>query len=304
MATERLVWAREQRRETFLELIGAAQRRIILSMFRCTDFKIMDALAEALERGVSVELLLTQRAKGWEKKIRELGQYLESMGAKVHRYGEPRIKYHAKYLVVDGSRALIASMNLMKRYFEKTSDFLLGTDDPEVVASLERLFHHDIERPGQPVPEALSPRLIVGPEMSRARLGGMIESASQSLVIADHRITDRDMIVLLEKAEQRGVRVRIFGKNSLAGFKSHGRAMIVDGARAMIGSISMAPPSLDLRRELAVTFDAPDLVAGLARFLDESGARHPAEKLMPVAAAVETGREDEEDEDGEEENGE
>ncbi|NWF84044.1 MAG: hypothetical protein HXY18_09475 [Bryobacteraceae bacterium] len=293
--------AREQRRDTFLELIGAARQRIILSMFRCTDFKIMDALADAQERGVSVELLLTQRAKGWEKRIRELGQYLESMGAKVHRYGEPRIKYHAKYLVIDGSRALIASMNLMKRYFEKTSDFLLATDDPDVAASLERLFRHDIEHPGQPVPEGLSPRLVVGPEMSRARLGGMIESARKSLVIADHRITDRDMIVLLEKAEQRGVRVVIFGKNSLARFKSHGRAMIVDGARAMIGSISMAPPCMDLRRELAVTFDAPGLVAELARFLDESRARHPAETLMPVAVAVESGHDDEHDDEDEKE---
>ena len=99
-------------------------------MFRCTDFKIMDALGEALSRGVAVELLLTQRAKGWEKKIRELGQYLESMGAHVQRYREPSIKYHAKYMVVDGSRALVTSMNLMKRHFEKTSDYVLGHRRP------------------------------------------------------------------------------------------------------------------------------------------------------------------------------
>ena len=84
---ERVILAPAERRPAILDAIAAAQSTIRLSMFRCTDFRVMDALAAARQRGVSVKLLLTQRAKGWEKKIRELGQYLESMGAEVHSYG-------------------------------------------------------------------------------------------------------------------------------------------------------------------------------------------------------------------------
>jgi len=252
-------------------MIGGARQRIRLSMFRCTDFKIMDALGDALSRGVAVELLLTQRAKGWERKIRELGQYLESMGAQVHRYGEHGIKYHAKYLVADGSRALITSQNLMKRYFEKTSDYLLETEDPEVAASLDCLFRHDLERPGQGLPERLCSRLIVGPEISRSRFSEIIEGARKSIVIADHRVTDPQMLAVLERAEGRGVMVRILGKGAIAGLKSHGKAMVIDGELGILGSISLSLPSLDMRRELSVCFDAPAQVAELEQYLRMSG---------------------------------
>ncbi len=55
-----------ERRPAILSAIESARSKVRLSMFRCTDFKVLDKLGEALQRGVSVELLLTRRAKGTE----------------------------------------------------------------------------------------------------------------------------------------------------------------------------------------------------------------------------------------------
>ena len=61
---------------------AAPRERLVLSLFRCNDFGILDALAAALERGVKVEAILTKRAKGGKKRLRKLWDALEEMGAR------------------------------------------------------------------------------------------------------------------------------------------------------------------------------------------------------------------------------
>ena len=63
-AKEKLVLDAAERKPALLRVIGGARRRLVLSLFRCDDFSILDALAAALERGCEVEALLTKRAKG------------------------------------------------------------------------------------------------------------------------------------------------------------------------------------------------------------------------------------------------
>src|SRR5947208_13777715 len=95
---DQVILAIEQRREAVLDVIRSARRRLLISVFRCTDVPVMDAIADALQRKVDVRLLMTPRARGWEKRLKELGEYLESMGAKVRSYSDPVVKYHAKYI--------------------------------------------------------------------------------------------------------------------------------------------------------------------------------------------------------------
>ena len=281
MPQERLILCPEARRDAFLEIIGSARQRIRLSMFRCTDFKVMDKLAEALGRGVAVELLLTQRSKGWEKKIRELGLYLESMGARVVRYGVPQVKYHAKYMVADGRVGLITSLNLTKKHFERTCDFVLVTEDPEVARSLDVLFEHDTSTPDLPIPEGLSKRLIIGPDNSRAAFHQLLSAAQSSLRIADHKVSDRHVVELLHAIEARGVQVEVFGHGAIPDLKSHGKALVIDDSIAALGSVSLSTPSLDSRRELSITQNDPACVAQLTEFFGQ--ARHST-----ISAALET----------------
>jgi phosphatidylserine/phosphatidylglycerophosphate/cardiolipin synthase-like enzyme len=289
---DRLVFAVEQRRAAFLEAIRSARSCLRLSMFRCNDFHVMDALGEALGRGVSVELLLTRRAKGWEKKIRNIGLYLESMGTRVNRYALKGVKYHAKYLVVDSRSALVASLNLTRKSFDRTADFLLATEDDETVGSLCRLFEHDANSPASPLPDNLSARLIIGPDNARDRFRDLIGSARQSLQIIDHRISDPEMLALLERKRAEGVTIEVFGKGALASHKSHGKAMVIDGAVAVVGSISLSTPSLGSRREVSIVIDDEECVAQLRGFL----TRYGTASELQTAPGVDEDDEEEPDE--------
>jgi cardiolipin synthase A/B len=289
-----------ERRNVILHAIALARVSIHLSMFRCTDFKVLDALSASLQRGVSVQLLLTQRVKGWEQKIREIGDYLEGMGATVHRYALPDVKYHAKYIVVDDSVAIISSANLTTECFTETADFLLRTEDPGIVTSLVCLFERDIAAPGKGLPAKWSPRLIAGPEISRTGFSRLLSQVRENLRIVDHRITDPRILAVLHERERAGVEIRIYGKRAMRriksfgkhGLRSHGKMMILDGKCAVLGSISMSPPGLGNRRELAVMTEDAECLRALERFFVKAGAGIPLGDLKSIASPVEDEEED------------
>src|SRR6476646_12154710 len=97
--TDRLVLSPAERRQAIIEFMRSAERELALSMFRCDDFGIIDEVAAAVKRGVRVRVLITQRARGWKEKLKDLTALLRSLGAEVVPYQDPVVKYHAKYIV-------------------------------------------------------------------------------------------------------------------------------------------------------------------------------------------------------------
>jgi len=104
-----------------LGVIRGARARIWLSLFRCNDDAVFTELTAAAARGVAVEVLVTSRASGGQKKIAKLWRALERTGAVVHAYTDPVVKYHAKYLVADEGPAVVASLNFTRKCFQKTA---------------------------------------------------------------------------------------------------------------------------------------------------------------------------------------
>ncbi len=276
-AQERLILAPEERREAVLGVVRSARRRVVLSLFRCTDFKLLDELAEARQkRNVRVEVLLTRRAKGWKKRLKKLRVFLEGMGAEVYRYAGEVSRYHAKYVVADDGPALVASLNFTRKCFDHTCDFLLITHDPGVVSGLKRLFEADVGAPVSSFPEDLSDRLIVGPEQARQRITALLMQARRSIRIIDHRVVDPGMVAVLKAKQEEGVEVEVLGRGALAGLLSHGKMILVDESTALIGSISLSRPSLESRREVALVVRDPDCVRRLNEFFQGLLALRPA----------------------------
>ncbi len=264
-SSERFVFDPDQRKPAVLGVIGSARRRLFLSLFRCDDFDILDALAAALQRGVQVEVLVTPRAKGWTKRLRELWAVLEGMGAKLHRYADPVVKYHAKYIVADNGPALVASLNFTRNCFESTCDFLVTTYDPAVVTGLRRLFEADSSRPAPTRPVGFGRRLIVGPERARREFTKLLERARHSIAIVDPKLTDPAILDLLKAKRLEGVAVTVIGREPVAGLLPHGKMVLVDDAVGAIGSMSLSALSLDFRREVAVIVRDRAGVAEMAR---------------------------------------
>src|SRR6478736_9603042 len=262
-AKEKLVLDPAERKAALLAVIGTARRRLILSLFRCDDESVLDALAAALERGCEVEALLTKRAKGGKKRLKKLWAALEDMGAVVTRYADPVVKYHAKYLVADESTAMITTLNPTRKCFTRTWDAVLLTKDPSVVKGLLTLFKADAAGVPLPSRRPLGRRLLVGPERSPDEIRALVAGAKHSIRILDHKLSDPDLVALLRDRRAEGVTVSVLGKQPMRGIVPHGKMMIIDETRAVLGSTALSTLSLDFRREVSVVVHEPELVKQL-----------------------------------------
>jgi cardiolipin synthase len=258
---DRVVASVEDRRQAILDVIAGAKKSIRLSLFRCNDPAILDALAAASSRGVAVDVLLTSRAKGAASKLTKLWSRLEEGGATVHAYQDPVVKYHAKYLVADDGPAVVASFNFTRKCFEKTFDAAVISDDPAVVGGLKALMAADCE--GRPMPPDVSPRLIVGPERARKQFTALIESAKKSIRLVDKKLSDPDLVTLLNAKRDAGLTVDVFASKRIGSLKSHGKILLIDDRVAVVGALAIAAISLDFRREVAIVVNDPAAVAGV-----------------------------------------
>jgi phosphatidylserine/phosphatidylglycerophosphate/cardiolipin synthase-like enzyme len=256
---DRLVVSTDERRAAVLDVIRQARNRITLSLFRCNDAAVFDELKAAVDRGVAVEVLVTSRARGGQKKIQKLWRALEETGATIHSYTDPVVKYHAKYLVADEGPAIVASLNFTKKCFKGTYDALVISHDPEVVADLRRLWVADRDR--QPMPADLSARLIVGPERARRQFTALIEGARHSIRLIDAKLSDPDLVSLLSARRASGMTVETFTIKRLGDLKSHGKIMLIDDETIVVGSLALGALSLDFRREVAIVVKESGAVA-------------------------------------------
>jgi len=256
---DRLIVSIDERREAVIDAIRSARERITLSLFRCNDDQIFAELAAATRRGVAVEALVTSRAKGGKRKLAKLWSTLEQTGATVKAYTDPVVKYHAKYLVADDGPALVTSLNFTKKCFRKTCDALVLTHDAAVISGLRALMDADCRR--LPLPANITERLIVGPERARRQFTALINSARSSIRIIDAKLSDPDLVSILNEKRAAGFIVDVFSSKRLGELKSHGKIMLIDDEKVVVGSLALAALSLDFRREVAIVVDEPSAVA-------------------------------------------
>jgi phosphatidylserine/phosphatidylglycerophosphate/cardiolipin synthase-like enzyme len=280
---DRIVTTPAARRDAVLDVIRAARSRITLSLFRCSDKAVFGELTAAVDRGVDVQVLVTSRAKGGKKKLKKLWTRLEETGVSIHAYTDPVVKYHAKYMVVDDGPALVTSLNFTRKCFEDTCDAVALTYDPAVVQGLRQLMAND--REGGLADTTLPDRLIVGPERARRQFTALIQQARTRIQVIDAKLSDPGLIDLLNTRRAQGLQVDIYGQKRLAGMRSHGKMMLVDGTRAVVGSLALTALSLDFRREVAVVVDEPTAVAEIDLLFRSIGAATGATGTAPAATA-------------------
>jgi cardiolipin synthase len=280
---DRVVLAPADRRAAVLDVIRQAHSRLSLSLFRCNDKEIFKELKAAVNRGVDVEVLVTSRAKGGKKKLRKLWQLLEGTGATVHAYTDPVVKYHAKYVIADDGPALVASLNFTKKCFAKTCDAIVLTFDPAVVDGLRQLMATD--RDGIAPPATVPERLILGPESARRQFTAMIREARSSILLIDAKLSDPDILALLDERRREGIVVRVHGDPRVGDLKSHGKLMLIDGTRAVVGSLALTAMSLDFRREVAIELAAPGAVSDINALFQSIGVTPNVDDPVSSAAA-------------------
>jgi phosphatidylserine/phosphatidylglycerophosphate/cardiolipin synthase-like enzyme len=249
--------------------IRSARKTLDMPIFRLDHIEVDKAIKSAVKRGVIVRTLIAHTNRGGEKGLRKLEQRLLATGATVSRTDDNLIRYHNKFMIVDGRTLFIMGFNYTHLDIDRSRSFGIIASNRRLVHEAIKLFEADFNR--QPYTAGLR-SFLVSPENARAELAALLKGAKKQLLIYDVRITDNAMIRVLRERAKSGVEIRMLGKLQKKDLdvkvekfpgKLHARVIIQDGKKAFIGSQSLRRLELDKRREVGVVVTDPRAVRQL-----------------------------------------
>lgn len=273
-----------------IDAINSAEKSLHIKMFLFSDPELLDAVIAAKNRGVKVKVMLNPARRNGEDENEDTRAKLEAAGIQVHDSNPCFVITHEKSMVVDEKLAFVKSLNWETRNLTETRDYAIITSHPREVEEIILCFEADWHRkdfdPGEDA------NLIWCSFNGRAKIAHFIDQAQHSLFIQNERFQDLVIIERIVRAASRGVKVhvmaspphtlkmekivegvgglRIMGDvgikiHKLKHLKLHGKMLLADGCRAIIGSINLAPGSFDHRRELAIEVHDEDIIERLQK---------------------------------------
>ena len=288
------VWVEPAAGLGFLDAaITQARASIDMSMYELSDAVVEGDLVAAAHRHVRVRVLLDAAYAG---------AYANAGAAARLRAGGVRVAwapagqiFHAKYVVIDGTRAYIGTGNLTSRWYSSTRDLWVEITARPRVAAIEAVFGRDITgHPGQP---ASTGGLVWSPG-STSSLVGLIDSARHSLLIENEEMRSYTIEDALTAAARRGVAVTVvmtasaewasaLGELARAGVHVHtisprglyihAKVICADCAgprgTAFVGSENFSYSSLTYNRELGVITTSPAVVEAVERAVSADAHR-------------------------------
>ena len=271
-----------------VELIDQAREQLLLKQFKLQSEAVEQALQRAIGRGVQVRVMLNPHTSGGDRWNDEAFALLQSWGVAVQWTSESFPVTHEKSMVIDRSAALVATFNLADKYFNETRDYGVVSHDPLVVEQVIAGFEADWNR------QFFEPRLDVGllwsSAHSRGQMARVIDRATTTLWIQHPKFVDAVILERVVAARERGVKVRVLcgGKHGLSDWdvydtfsslrvmalfgvkirrqkcpKLHAKLILIDGVAALTGSMNIDRSAFDVRRELGIEVDAPEVVQRL-----------------------------------------
>ena len=291
-----------------VELIDAAREQLLLKQFKLQSEPVIEALLRAHGRGVQVRVMLNPHTSGGDRWNDDSFTRLERSGISVAWTHEAFPVTHEKSMVIDRGAALISTFNLADKYFNETRDYGIVSANAAVVDQVIIGFEADWNR------AFFEPDLHVGlvwsSSHSRGQMARIIDSASRSLWIQHPKFVDAVILDRIISARERGVKVRLLcgGKHGISDWdiydtfaslrimrrfgvkvrrqkhlKLHAKLILVDGCYAQTGSMNIDRSAFDLRRELGIESDAPEVVDRLRRtFLADWKQASPYEAPDPL----------------------
>lgn len=231
-----------------LEAIAGAQQTIYLSTYifetNETGKRFVEALAEAVQRGVEVRVLVDGIGELYS--LPGVSRLLRRRGIPVARFLPPRLlppqvninlRNHRKMLIVDGRTAFTGGMNIGDRHLAERRDPKRVVDlhfqvDGPVVRHLEDVFLDDwefitgesIEPHAVPAPmgETWARPIVDGPAEELDQLLNILMSAisvarRRVWIMTPYFLPPREIISAMQAATLRGVDLRLVlpGKNNL-----------------------------------------------------------------------------------------
>jgi phosphatidylserine/phosphatidylglycerophosphate/cardiolipin synthase-like enzyme len=270
--------------------IKKATKQIDVTIFRFDLKELQRALESAVARGVKVHALIAHTTGNGGKRLRKLEMELLAAGVTVSRTDDDLVRYHNKMVLIDREVLYTLGFNFSRLDIEKSRSMGVATRNPKVIAEAAKLFEADSTR--QPY-TATCECFLVSPENARTGLAKFIKSAKKELLIYEMKISDRQMIKLLQERAKAGVDIRIIGKltkkgeglkaEKMPGMRLHLRAMLRDGQEMFIGSMSMRGLELDKRREVGIVVKERGAARQFRELFEEDWAKTDSGKKSDKA---------------------
>jgi phosphatidylserine/phosphatidylglycerophosphate/cardiolipin synthase-like enzyme len=287
-STRSVIILPDDTKKPIVDAIESARTSIKIKMFVFSDPDLIAAVIAAQKRGVKVQVMLNPTRRSGEEENGETRKQLEEAGVEV-KDGNPKFGLtHEKSMIIDDETAFIKSLNWSTKNLTVTRDYAITTGYKYEVDEILACFLADWDRtdfdPGDHA------HMIWCTGNGRNRIARFIDEAKHSLFVENERYQDSVIIERLVRAATRGVKVHVLARpphslkkeklveavgglrimddigikvHTLRHLKLHGKMLIADGCRAIIGSINLAPGSFDDRRELAIEVHDEDVVIRL-----------------------------------------
>jgi phosphatidylserine/phosphatidylglycerophosphate/cardiolipin synthase-like enzyme len=241
-----------------LTVIKNAKKSVEIAVFRFDRKDIETALKAAAERGVKVTALIAFANRGGEQGLRKLELRCLDAGIIIARTSDDLIRYHGKYILIDRRVLCVLSFNFTNLDIDHSRGFGIVTTHANWVREAARLFRADCTRTKYaPKTETF----VVSPANARKVLNTFLKRAKKQLLIYDPKISDKEMLRILQERAKAGVEIKVIGSvagrahfdvQKLAGKRLHTRTIIRDRRQAFVGSQSLRTAELDSRRELGL----------------------------------------------------
>jgi cardiolipin synthase len=290
MAERQLIVLPDESSKPILDAINAAKKSLRIKMFVFSDPALLQAVVAAHERGVKVWVMLNAARRSGQDDNKAVRKALEKAGVHLADSNPAFGVTHEKSMVVDDARAFVKSLNWATENLTETRDYAISTTHRKGVREVLDCFEADWHR--QEFKPGLSAHMIWCPNDGRERIAQFIDAAKHTLFVQNERYQDQVIIERLVRARARGVKIHVMARpphtlkkdkliegvgglrimddvgikiHKLKHLKLHGKMLLRDGLRAIVGSINLAPGSFDDRRELAIEFGDDDIVERLQK---------------------------------------
>jgi cardiolipin synthase A/B len=294
MSSRSVVILPDDSSKPILDAIAGAKKSLRIKMFVFSDPDLLKAVIDAKGRGLDVQVMLNPARRNGDDDNAESRKTLQAAGIEVKDSNPEFGLTHEKSMVLDGESAFIKSLNWVTENLNETRDYAIITNHPAEAREILDCFEADWNRKVFEPPA--DSHLIWCCCNGRERVAHFIDNVKHTLFVQNERYQDAVIIERLVRAAVRGVKVHVMARpphtlkkdkliegvgglrimsdvgikiHKLKKLRLHGKMLLADHDRAIVGSINLAPGSFDDRRELAIEVHDEEVVKRLRQVAEQ-----------------------------------
>ncbi|MCP4523726.1 MAG: hypothetical protein GY828_05945 [Candidatus Gracilibacteria bacterium] len=278
--------------------IHAAQSRIYLETYILTEKKIQNALIQAQNRGIDIQILLEKNPyKAYNINNKAFKKLVEA-GIQVHWSDtEDYSLNHSKFLIIDDI-FYISTGNYSYSTFKYNRDFFIRSENSKLLDIILQIFSHDYNGDKK---QFYHPNIVLSPFNSRDHFENLFHTAEHEILLYFQYFKDDLLVEQLIQKQKEGVKVKAIIpesalKNNIKTLKKldtagvslhimkkhkmHAKAILIDKKYLFIGSINFSTYSLDQNRELGILIKNKKIIDFFIQSFQDDKAKNTVKNIF------------------------